>query len=157
MGVSLVVANHHGPVFLDLLVKVDDCRGDVGVVACTHARAHTHHTGFALALAAKATHTLCLQHACVRTVDMGSKCCVSQVRPCTEACRVDHRLTDPLGNNLLELAGDLVLEVAAQLYDPCVEDVVGVSADDSRATIRRAKVLRYIANTVNTRAHPTSI
>jgi hypothetical protein len=37
--VSLMIAYHHRPVFLDLLVEVDDRRSDVGVVAWTNTNA----------------------------------------------------------------------------------------------------------------------
>jgi hypothetical protein len=50
--------------------------------------------------------------ACTRTVDVGGESCVSQVGPCTKACRVDHWLTNPLGDDVLELAGDIVFEFA---------------------------------------------
>ena len=83
-----------------------------------------------------------------RTIDVGGKSCVSQVGPCAKACRVDDWLPNPLGDDILELTGDFVLEVAGELYDSSMKDVVRVCADDSRAAIRFAQVLRHVANTM---------
>ena len=82
----------------------------------------------------------------VLTIDMSSKGCISQVRPCTEARGVHHGLANPFRNDCLKLTSDLVLEAVGKLYNSGVKDVVRVCADYSRATIRCTEILRYVSN-----------